>query len=397
MLRKKIAILTAFLALFAETAALACNVPVFRYALERWHNDPYEIIVFHRGALDGEQAAVLERLKSPVTTLHRFANATVMDVDLDAADIPESMKALYNRLESKALPVIAVRYPGDMATRLAVWTAPLTDAAVNVILDSPARQKIAERILDGESAVWVMLESGDRKKDDAVAARLEREFKTLETTLDLPEAIDGNEAAAPVDLSHGPELKVAFSILRIPRTNPAEAFFIRALMRTEPDLFDYVNEPTVFPVYGRGRALYALVGAGITDDNIYTACRFLTGACSCEVKNLNPGVDMLMAVDWDGGLGGNIISDRLPPLVGMAEIAKAAAIDSKDSLAISTSTVDTMVTAPVVPDASERGVGADSPRVNRVGRNVLYAVLLIGIVVVLLSLFARKRNKGKTS
>ncbi len=29
-------------------AATACNVPVFRYALERWEADHYEIVVFHR-------------------------------------------------------------------------------------------------------------------------------------------------------------------------------------------------------------------------------------------------------------------------------------------------------------------------------------------------------------
>src|SRR5512136_1886912 len=31
-------------------SALACSVPVFRYALERWPASPYEAVVFHRGA-----------------------------------------------------------------------------------------------------------------------------------------------------------------------------------------------------------------------------------------------------------------------------------------------------------------------------------------------------------
>ena len=29
--------------------ALACSVPVFRYALERWDASPYALVVFHRG------------------------------------------------------------------------------------------------------------------------------------------------------------------------------------------------------------------------------------------------------------------------------------------------------------------------------------------------------------
>src|SRR5947207_1747684 len=36
----------------------ACNVPVFRYALERWPAANYEVVLFHRGPLNpAEQAA----------------------------------------------------------------------------------------------------------------------------------------------------------------------------------------------------------------------------------------------------------------------------------------------------------------------------------------------------
>src|SRR5262245_15707935 len=61
------------------------------------------------------------------------------------------------------------------------------------------------------------------------------------------------------------------------------------------------QEPIVFPVFGRGIALHALVGKGITEENIATAAGFLVGECSCEVRRLNPGVDLLMTADWEGG------------------------------------------------------------------------------------------------
>jgi len=35
--------------LAAAGVAHACQVPVFRYALERWTPDPYEAFVIHRG------------------------------------------------------------------------------------------------------------------------------------------------------------------------------------------------------------------------------------------------------------------------------------------------------------------------------------------------------------
>jgi hypothetical protein len=55
--------------------------------------------------------------------------------------------------------------------------------------------------------------------------------------------------------------------------------------------------------------LYALVGAGITADNIREAGAFLVGACSCEVKRQNPGTDLLMAVDWDAQIGTRIAEE----------------------------------------------------------------------------------------
>ena len=33
-----------------------------------------------------------------------------------------------------------------------------------------------------------------------------------------------------------------------------------------------------------------------------SSCMFLLGACSCQVKRMNPGWDLLLNVDWDGAL-----------------------------------------------------------------------------------------------
>ena len=48
--------------------AIACNVPVFRYALERWEADPYEMVVFHREPLTAEQQALLAEMEKRVKT-----------------------------------------------------------------------------------------------------------------------------------------------------------------------------------------------------------------------------------------------------------------------------------------------------------------------------------------
>jgi hypothetical protein len=86
-----------------------------------------------------------------------------------------------------------------------------------------------------------------------------------------------------------------------------------------------VTGPIVYPLYGRGRALVAFTPENLNADNIAQAAMFLCGACSCEVKALNPGVDLLVSADWDGGLMGRAVKDPpLPPLVSLSELAAAA-------------------------------------------------------------------------
>jgi hypothetical protein len=52
-------------------------------------------------------------------------------------------------------------------------------------------------------------------------------------------------------------------------------------------------------VYGRGRALFSCLGEGIHPDNLVQDIEFITGACSCTVKEQNPGVDLLVQYDWE--------------------------------------------------------------------------------------------------
>lgn len=54
-----------------------------------------------------------------------------------------------------------------------------------------------------------------------------------------------------------------------------------------------------FPVFGRGRILEPLIGKGIHEGNVLEHSTYLCGACSCEVKDQNPGIDLLMAANWD--------------------------------------------------------------------------------------------------
>ncbi len=42
-----------------------------------------------------------------------------------------------------------------------------------------------------------------------------------------------------------------------------------------------------------------MFGKDLISANVASCAQFLAGACGCEVKELNPGVDLLMVADWD--------------------------------------------------------------------------------------------------
>jgi len=275
--------------LLAGSIAWACPIPVFQYALENWETDPFVVTVYHEGAVTGDDLEALELLRKAagVEGSDPQANLEVHTVDLaEGGERPGEMETL---------PWMMVRYPQTRPIPVPVWAGALDLATARNLLDSPARAKMGKLLLDRKTAVWVLLESGDGRQDDALAETLRKELDRLEETLVPP---------SDTALWGGEEVKIdtniSFDILRVSREDPAEALFIRMLMRSEPDLADdrFAGQPMVFPVYGRGLIMYALIGRGINRWTISEAGEFITGPCSCQIKSANPGVDILMSVQW---------------------------------------------------------------------------------------------------
>ena len=409
-------VLTCFV--ISSNAALSCNVPVFRYALERWPADLYEVVVFYQGALTSEDMSNIDWLEKSSAINIPYSNYTVQAVDI-SSEISETFRKIWDSLDSPELPCLVTRYPLSTGISHRIWCESLTYDNVRKLVDSPIRQKIAEKILDGDSAVWILLESGSPTKDDAAADMLQTHLKTMENTLKMPEQIYETVYGAGDYETYFPDLSIAFSVIRLSRTDTAESFTISMLMNSEPDLFDYMSYPMAFPAYGRGRALYALVGAGINEWNISETCVFITGACSCEVKALNPGVDLLMMVDWEAEIEHCWAVDfTLPPLVGLSELAYAAE-DGLSNSAVEQSTADSPYTTnnndsyaqtiqkldndmeenPVVLSEYAENISVHAPDANKtlnetgiaessthLLRNILMAFGIITLVITVLSL-----------
>ncbi|MFW6161649.1 MAG: hypothetical protein ACODAJ_02715 [Planctomycetota bacterium] len=318
---------------------LACSVPVFRYALERWPSDPYEVAIIHDGALSEKDRALVDWMEGTVEDAGMAAPFYIRKVDRTEIEEGEALPAeLPAPPEDATLPWVVVRYPRHARIPVPMWQGPLKPEDMEALLKSPARTQIAERLTQGQSAVWVLLESGDKTKDDKAAKLLRAEIKKLEEKLELPQL-----TAAPADqLAYGEEtvpLKVDFSLLRVSRTDEAERMFIQMLLHTEKDLAE-LEDPMAFAVFGRGRALWALVGPGINTPNIEETSFFLCGPCACQIKAMCPGVDMLMVVDWDSALMGEtkVVAqlEELPELIAPPASIEPTAVTTTTAVAPST-------------------------------------------------------------
>ncbi len=296
MLRRRL-LLCLFLPCLAPLPAHACNIPVFRYALERWRaeraDDLYAVIIFHCGPLSAEQKAAAEALQKLGDERAPKANLVVELVDVAGKMTLEQQK-LWQAQKEPSLPWLVLRYPDSPEQAPTPWAGPLSESNVRLLTDSPARKEIARRILSGDSVVWVLLESGDKEQDDAAAKLLQAELKRLEKVVELPEGLGEGSVKLLSELP----VHIAFSVVRVSRADPAEQALVGMLLHSEDDL-PQEKGPMAFPVFGRGRFLPGLVAKGINADTLEGACQFLCAACSCRVKRLNPGMDLLMAVEWD--------------------------------------------------------------------------------------------------
>lgn len=291
------------------TAVLACNVPVFRYALERWPADSYEVVILHDGPLDTAASARIDALRESKT--EQPANFNVRSIDV-AQGKGELFGKLWAQHGNSSQPLMAVLYPRnaqEVPDRVAS-VSPFTDKSIQHLTDSPVRQEVAKKLLDGDSAVWIFVPSGHEDQDATALKMLKEQVKRNQEELELPPQ-DELEADEFFLAETAIELRIGFSIVTLNREDPKEQMLLQLLLGSEPDL-ESLDQPMAFPVIGRGRALYALVGKGIFRDTIAMASSFVVGPCSCQVKDQNPGFDLLLAVDWDEKVGGSVISDPAP-------------------------------------------------------------------------------------
>ncbi len=286
---------TALLSLVYASGACACTIPVFRYALDRWEADKFHLVLPGSATQDAALQDALRPLRA-----NGKAN---MDITT-SRDAALTQAELRNSRESNQI----------------VWSGTLDQAALAALLDSPARKKIVESILAGDSFIWVIADSGS-PLDLAEVERIEKRLKFLEQVASLP-IQDPNDPDS--QLGPGPPLRLKFTTLRLRRDDPAEQVLLKMLAGPKGEI-NPASTSFAAPVFGKGRVLGAWPLAMLDDATLEEASMFLVGRCGCRIKNENPGWDLLLNVDWEKTLQ-SVGSTAVPPLNTVSSVPKAAAV-----------------------------------------------------------------------
>ena len=298
-----------------SSVLFACQAPVFRYALERWIPGTWKIIVLSDGPLSPEQTDSLLKLQHSVmpNIARNSPLIGLQHIDLVSAAPADRRRweSFRNAIGSDGTPVVAALYPQPSTVDQPVASLRKLSATTSEqIFTSPVRSELASRLSAGHSAVWLFLESGNTQADQDAIERLSSQLKKDEQRLRLPTATDLQITPEQLRQLRIP-LKLQFSVISLRRDDPREQFLVDSLLSSEADLGE-LAEPMAFPVFGRGRVLYALVGSGIDAKTISDASDFLAGPCSCQVKEQNPGFDLLLVHDWSKSIGDTLVSSPAP-------------------------------------------------------------------------------------
>lgn len=294
--------------LLPASSVQACNLPVFRYALERWNkrnvDDLYSLYVFYDASIPKDLGTALLDLEEKLEDLPALANLFLYRVNVSKPIRDEAIAKIYEKEKAgrdlKGKTWMVLRFPETWALEAPLYSGPFDPRMVDSLLHSPMRKKIARAILQGHSAVFLFLECGDKEKDQKSFTLASDQLGLLEKEIKLPERGDD-----PKDrlLREDIPLKVSFVLHRLSVKDTEEIRLLEMLKGMDPmNEWTHGKEPVLLPIYGRGIAMgdQSLIGKGINAENITGIARFLTGRCSCEVRRLNPGIDLLMAIDWDG-------------------------------------------------------------------------------------------------
>ncbi len=300
----------------------ACSTPVYRYAMYRWEPAPYEIYYFHEQDVDEAVVEVHESIRAAARCEERTANLFLAAVDVkedpELKTIPPDVRKWWEAQPDKQTPCYVVVTPYGVP----IHHGDMDAEVLQTLIDSPARRSVVEQLSEGTAGVMVMITGSDDEANQK-AEELIKEFVAdiasgkIELYIPPPVGFFTPRRDEAEEEPASPQIEVGF--VKVDRSDPQEKWFLETLLSMEEDLKDeqFEDQPMMFVIFGRGRALPPCIGRGINRDNLLDCVDFVTGACSCTVKDQNPGMDLLFATNWF------VAAEKLAAKFGAEEGAEA--------------------------------------------------------------------------
>jgi len=263
------------LALLAGTgAALACELPVYEYALREWRAEPYRVYYVHDGPEAPRDQPVNNCLDRASTGPDSHANLTLTRVSAEAARrkaVGTEARAVWARHETRPRPFHVVVAPDGRE----LWAGRLDQAGAGALVDSPARQRLAEQLGAGKHAVLLVLLG----RTEAANAALRKAVQAA-----LARAGDQQRDVAVMEVAYGDQQEVWLRRQLVPSPERGQSL------------------PVVFAVFGRGHVIGPSRGAADQQATPTGLLSFVHGACSCSVREEGGVHDLLINCDWEGRL-----------------------------------------------------------------------------------------------
>ena len=233
--------------LLAAFISLACTTRVSEWVLLNTLPNQYNLVYFHNAPLS-----------ETVKNRNRELAETINTANIQ-------FKSL--RKETVTQPYYGLYYEGRLFSKFN------SVDELKGVTSSPVREKIAKELMSGKLCVMLYLTTGNREKD-------EKGLNTLKKVI-------GSSPFGPI-----------IPVVEMSRHSGEEKHFASLLLNVEDDL-KYIDEPMLFGIFGRFKALEPLLGRGISEENILLMIDYLKAECSCLIKDDLPGTDILFTNRWE--------------------------------------------------------------------------------------------------
>ena len=253
------------LILLAGLISMACTTRVSEWILLNGLPSQYTLVYFHNKPLSESIKNQNQKLAERIST----ANINFRTV----------------KRQEIAKPYYELYYKDRFFSKY------MTNEELKGLTSSPLRKKIAAELMAGKLCVMLYLKTDNDDKD-------EKGLNALHNVI----------ASSPFGN--------IITVVELSRNSKDEHHFASLLLNIEDDLVD-IQEPMLFGVFGRFKALEPLLGKGISEENINLMLDYFTAECSCLIKDNLPGTDILFTDNWENpqtALVNKIIDDN--PMLG---------------------------------------------------------------------------------